>query len=192
MQKYNELNLPPSFHKNAELFAQTLLSYNKTHNITGAKDIKSAYENIYDSVYPIKFFKKTPKSAIDIGSGAGFPALVLSFAMPECHFTLYEPIAKKSAFLHMVKSKMSLENVEIKTKRVEQDEPKVVELITSRAVGDVSLLMKLSKGFYDKSSVMILYKGQRAMNEVLTFKNAQIFTREQRRYVIFEGMEDVF
>jgi 16S rRNA (guanine527-N7)-methyltransferase len=185
------VNLPSSFDKNIDTFASFLLSYNKTHNITGAKERGSVHENVYDSIYPLQFLQTSPKSAIDIGSGAGFPALILALAMPECDFTLYEPIAKKSSFLHMIKSEMSLSNVQIRTKRVEQDTPKVVELITSRAVGDTSLMIKLSKGFYDKNTVMILYKGSRAQEESRTLKNVSLFSREQRKYLFIKDLEDV-
>ncbi|MDR2100790.1 MAG: 16S rRNA (guanine(527)-N(7))-methyltransferase RsmG [Campylobacteraceae bacterium] len=191
MQKYEiaGFTLPDFFEQGAEQFTKILLFYNKTHNITGAKDSQSIRENIYDSIYPLQFLKNNPKSAIDIGSGGGFPAVILALAMPSCHFALYEPLAKKSAFLHLLKSELNLSNIDVKTKRVEEDTPKPVELITSRAVCETALLIKLSKGFYDKNTIMLLYKGQRANEEILNLNNAQIFTRQKRKYIFIKGLD---
>ncbi|MDR0407494.1 MAG: 16S rRNA (guanine(527)-N(7))-methyltransferase RsmG [Campylobacteraceae bacterium] len=169
-------------------FTKTLLMYNKTHNITGSKDENSIQENMYDSVYPLQFLSHIPKTAVDIGSGAGFPAIALAFAIPSCHFTLYEPIAKKSAFLHLIKSELSIRNIDIKTARIEKEKPKIVDFITSRAVCSTALLMKLSKGFYDKNTIMLFYKGQKANEEIADLQNAQIFTRGLRKYILIKGL----
>jgi 16S rRNA (guanine527-N7)-methyltransferase len=189
--KINGFWLPNSFERSMEKFTQILLLYNKTHNITGAKNRADIQENIYDSIYPLQFLENKPKSAVDIGSGGGFPAVILALAMPSCHFTLYEPIAKKSAFLHLIKSELNISNMDIQTKRIEKDTPKIVDLITSRAVCDTALLIKLSKGFYDKNTIMLFYKGQRAEEEILSLKNARIFTREKRKYVLIKGIDNV-
>jgi 16S rRNA (guanine527-N7)-methyltransferase len=165
-----------------------LLSYNKTHNITGARDKAQIFENIEDSLFPLRFLPSLPTSAIDIGSGAGFPAIPLAMALPECSFILYEPKPKKSAFLHMAKCELKLSNVEIKSKRIEEDEPLVVDMITSRAVGKVKFLIQLSKGFYDKNTLMLLYKGERAKDETAGL-NAEIFSRKKRQYVLLRGLD---
>jgi 16S rRNA (guanine527-N7)-methyltransferase len=193
MRKYETVNfsLPRFFEQNAEKFTAALLLYNKTHNITGAKNSATIHDNIYDSIYPLQFLKVKPKNAIDIGSGGGFPAVILALAMPYCRFALYEPIAKKSAFLHLIKSELDISNIEIKTKRVEEDTPQIVDLITSRAVCDTKLLIKLSKGFYDKNTIMLFYKGQRADDEISDLENAQIFVREKRKYIFIKGLEGV-
>ncbi|MDR0762190.1 MAG: 16S rRNA (guanine(527)-N(7))-methyltransferase RsmG [Campylobacteraceae bacterium] len=185
----NGFSLPNCFEQSAQSFAKTLLLYNKTHNITGAKNMADIQENIYDSIYPLQFLESNPKNAIDIGSGGGFPAVILALAVPSCHFTLYEPIAKKSAFLHLIKSELNISNMDVKTKRIEEDEPKSVDLITSRAVCDTGLLIKLSKGFYDKNTIMLLYKGQRAGEEILNLKNVQIFARQKRKYILIKGLD---
>ncbi|MDR1285676.1 MAG: 16S rRNA (guanine(527)-N(7))-methyltransferase RsmG [Campylobacteraceae bacterium] len=189
-QKYKLINFsfPNFFEQSVEDFTKMLLLYNKTHNITGSKNATDIQENIYDSVYPLQFLNNEFKNATDIGSGAGFPAVVLALAMPYCHFTLYEPIAKKSAFLHLIKSELDISNIDIKTSRIEKGKPKIVDLITSRAVCGTDLLIKLSKGFYDKNTIMLFYKGQKANEEIANLKNAQIFTRGLRRYILIKGL----
>jgi 16S rRNA (guanine527-N7)-methyltransferase len=175
------------FRQKCDIFCELLLLYNKTHNISGARDRASVFENIEDSLFPLRFLPFSPLSAVDIGSGAGFPAIPLAMALPECRFTLYEPKPKKSAFLYMAKSELSLANVEIKTKRIEKDSPRVVDMITSRAVGEAKFLIQLSKGFYDNNTMMLLYKGERAQSEVAGL-NAQIFSHGKRQYVLLRGL----
>ena len=106
-EKYYKL--PSGFDENCEKFSEIILKYNKIHNITGAKTKQKIFENIEDSLYPITFLEtKKIKKAIDVGSGAGFPGLVLAMAMQNTSFTLFEPIAKKSSFLHLVKTTLGL------------------------------------------------------------------------------------
>jgi 16S rRNA (guanine527-N7)-methyltransferase len=181
------LGLDEAYEAKADEFAKALLAYNRIHNISGARDVKSVWENIYDSVYALKFLPRPPKSAIDIGSGAGFPGILLALALPECHFELYEPIAKKSAFLHLIKAQLGLSNVSVKTERVESERGAPVDLIVSRAVTDTRALIALAKGFCDEKSVMILYKGSRAHDESAGVANARIHTRGTRQYIVIEG-----
>lgn len=172
-----------------ETFCNLLLYFNKTHNISGNKSKKDVMENIYDSIYPIRFLKTPIKNAIDIGSGAGFPAIVLALALRDTDFKLFEPIAKKSAFLHFVKSELGLKNIIIETKRVEAATKGVVELITSRAVTNTKALVALSNGFYDENTTFLLYKGTKAKEETKEFNNVKIYKREAREYAFLKGIK---
>ena len=80
--------LPQEFDGKISLYIKTLLTYNKTHNICGARVEKEALENIYDSIFALNFLDFEPKNAIDIGSGAGFPAIALAIALQNCNFSL--------------------------------------------------------------------------------------------------------
>ena len=177
--------------KKVDIFAKLLLEYNKIHNISGVKNLKDAKENVYDSVYPLKYLTSYPKTAIDIGSGAGFPAIALALFLEKCEFTLFEPIAKKSAFLHLIKNELTLSHVNIQTNRIEKSNKQVVDLITSRAVGDTNMLIELSNGFYDKDTTFLLYKGEKVEREIFGLENVKIFEREKRKYLFIKGIENV-
>jgi len=64
-----------------ERFASLLNEWNQIHNLTGAKTVDAIYVNIVDSLYPLTFIEK-PKTLLDVGTGAGFPGLVLAIALP--------------------------------------------------------------------------------------------------------------
>lgn len=177
------------FYKKCEKYADILLKYNKTHNITGAKTKKDVYENIYDSIYPINLFEKA-KNAVDIGTGAGFPGLILAMAKPDCEFTLFEPITKKSSFLYLAKGQLGLKNVKIQNRRIEEGASFKADVITSRAVMETKLLMKLCSNFIKKDSIVILYKGENVKNEISENLNYEILERGKRRYLILRNMND--
>ncbi len=188
--KKEQIHLNEDFYQKCEIFTKTLLNYTKTHNITKLRDEKSIEEAILDSIYPIKFLPFF-KNALDIGTGAGFPGLILSFAFSKSRFFLIEPITKRSAFLHLVKSKCNLENVTIINKRVEEIEPFKVDMITSRAVTDTKMLLSLGKKFAHKNTLHLFYKGEESIKEIpKNIKDYQIYKRDKRRYLIIKENDD--
>lgn len=183
-------NLPENFWPKVEIFIELLLKYNKIHNITGAKNKEAAMKNVEDSIYPLNFLHvETIHKAIDIGTGAGFPGLLLALAMPETHFVLFEPIAKKSAFLHLAKSTLELKNVEVSTNRVEKVTPFKVDLISSRAVTNTKMLITLCKGFIVPQTLLLFYKGELVQGEIEGLKNCEIHQKGKRNYLIMKDID---
>lgn len=185
----NNYSLPEGFDENCEIFINLVLKYNKVHNLTGAKTKDSVIDNIEDSLFPITFLPlENIKSAIDIGTGAGFPGLILAMALPNIHFTLFEPIAKKSSFLHLMKTTLKLNNVTVSTKRVEQAEAFDADLITSRAVTNTDMLIKLCKDYITTSSMLLFYKGERVDEEITNLTNYKIYNKEKRNYLLIKDI----
>jgi len=186
----NDTSLPDDFSKNCEIFCELVLKYNKVHNITGAKNKKAVMENIEDSIYPIHFLPlREIKTAIDIGTGAGFPGLILAMALPIVNFTLFEPIAKKSSFLHLIKTTLALKNVTISTKRVEQAESFSVDLISSRAVTNTDMLIHICKSYISPTTMLLFYKGQRVEEEIINLQNYKIYKKDKRNYLLIKEVD---
>ena len=173
-----------------DIFIEKLLKWNKIHNLTGATTKEEILENIKDSIYPIRFLPPI-KNCLDIGSGAGFPGLILAIFMQKSKFVLVEPRVKRAAFLNYIVSTLDLKNVVVKNIRVEEIEPKKFELITSRAVAKTSSLLKLSKPFTTKDTILLLYKGEEVEKEIKDIKNLkyEIIKREKRRYLLIKGFK---
>jgi 16S rRNA (guanine527-N7)-methyltransferase len=183
-------NLEKDFEKRCALFIELILKYNKTHNITGAKDSTTIIENIEDSIYPITFLSlEKIKTAIDVGSGAGFPGLLLAMAMPKTHFTLFEPIKKKSAFLHLAKSTLGLKNVTVCSQRVEEHEAFEADLICSRAVTNTNMLITLCKKYISSATQLLFYKGENVANEIEDITNFKIYKRDKRNYLLIKEIK---
>lgn len=169
-----------------QIFSDELLKWNRIHKLTNYKNQKEIFEQIEDSIYPIKYFDDV-KSIMDIGTGAGFPGLLLGFALPRVKVYLVEPLQKRFSFLNYMKTMTQSYNIEIIPKRVEDIEAFDVDLITSRAVSDTKLLIELSKKFISKKTQFLLYKGENAKNEIDGL-NAKIYPHGQRNYIIIKDI----
>ena len=150
-----------------ERYTEILLEWNKIHNLSGAKDTKRVYENIVDSLYPLLFIDM-PKRLLDVGTGAGFPGLILAIAMPQTDVTLAEPLKKRVAFLRFVVASIELENVSIEPRKVQELKCDSFDMITSRAVSDTKLLLELTNGLKGEQTQYLLYKGSKLYDELET------------------------
>ncbi len=168
-----------------EQFAQLLHEWNAIHNLTGAKSIDAIYHNIVDSLYPLNFIEK-PNTLLDVGTGAGFPGLVLAIALPDTAVVLAEPLKKRISFLKYAMIDLELDNVTPQGKRVEELEHKPFELITSRAVTNTKLLLSLTKNLSDEKSRYLFYKGERVFDEIREIENNMpydIIEKNRRNYL---------
>ena len=161
----DNITLPENFFYNIQKYKEHLFKWNKIHNLTGAKDEATLNSFIYDAVFPVSFLKHY-KNLLDIGTGAGFPGMILAIALPDTQVTLVEPLVKRASFLQFVKADLELDNVRVVKKRVEEMESEHFELVTSRAVTDTKMLLELSKNFRDKTSTLLFYKGEKVFDEV--------------------------
>jgi len=175
-----------------ERFAQLLHEWNSVHNLTGAKTIKAINKNIIDSLYPLTFIRK-PHTLLDVGTGAGFPGLVLAIALPECAVVLAEPLKKRMSFLKYAAMDLGLENVRVEAKRVEALKHAPFELITSRAVTDTKLLLELTDHLSDAASSYLFYKGERVFEEIKEMSHQftyDIVQKNRRNYLYMRKSEN--
>lgn len=101
-------------------YLNLLIEYNSHTNLTAIRDEKGIIEKHFlDSLLLQNLIKSGTKKAIDIGTGAGFPGMVLAIFNPEIAFTLMDSIGKKTKFLQQVKEKLNLNNVTVVTSRAE-------------------------------------------------------------------------
>ena len=167
-------------------FTNELLKWNKIHKFTNYTTKEEIFEQIEDSLYPLDRIKNK-KNALDIGTGAGFPGLILAIAMPNTKWNLAEPLKKRYSFLNYMKIILGLKNVTVIPKRIENSGLKQVELITTRAVMPTKKIIELSTPFLQKNGTILLYKGSNALNEIEDLK-ASIINRGNRNYVFIKDI----
>jgi len=172
-----------------ENFSSLLHEWNQIHNLTGAKTIDAIYVNIIDSLFPLTFIKK-PKTLLDVGTGAGFPGIILAMALPECEVVLAEPLKKRVSFLKYAAIDLELKNVRVEAKRVEFVEHEAFELISSRAVTNTKLLLDLTKEISNSNTEYLFYKGSRVFDEVADVQHQldyDIVQKNQRNYLYIKS-----
>ncbi len=173
-----------------EFYKKTLLEWNKTHNLSGAKNENELDSFIEDALYPLSFIAK-PKNLLDIGTGAGFPGLILAMALRDTSVTLVEPLAKRASFLTYIKSKLALDNVKVIRDRVQNVEPFEYDMITSRAVMSTKKLLEISKNHRSSATTLLFYKGERVYEEVDENIKHKIIKTKNRHYLLIGENLDV-
>ncbi|WP_257929799.1 16S rRNA m7G527 methyltransferase [Campylobacter lari] len=195
MKKYEEqLNFLQNFNKDdffkkIILYKNLLKKFNAVHNLTHLENID---DNIIDSIKILDYCDLTDKKKIvDIGSGAGFPAIFLACILQESEFFLFEPSAKKASFLRMVKTELNLKNINIIKEKIQNHQSFKADLITSRALMDIKPLIEISNGFYDENTLFLLYKGSEVYDELQELKDYKIFNRGFRNYCLLKIKEKI-
>jgi len=174
-----------------ENFASLLHEWNQIHNLTGAKSVDAIYTNIVDSLYPLTFIDG-PTSLLDVGTGAGFPGLVLAIALPDAEVVLSEPLKKRVSFLKYAAIDLELKNVKVEAKRVEKVEHEAFDLISSRAVTNTKLLLELTQDISNSETKYLFYKGSRVFDEIEDVQHQlsyDIVQKNQRNYLYIKGQK---
>ncbi len=129
-------------------YASFLLEYNKYTNLTAIKTRDEVYlKHFYDSITLVKIEKFENQKILDIGTGAGFPGIVLAVLFPNTKMFLLDSNHKKIDFLNLLVKRLNLENVTTIYDRAENYVKKHREefdIVTSRAVAELRILVELS------------------------------------------------
>jgi 16S rRNA (guanine527-N7)-methyltransferase len=187
--KQESIDLDDEIVAKLEHFAVLLHEWNGVHNLTGAKTVPAIYRNIVDSLYPLNFIGE-PGTLLDVGTGAGFPGLVLAIALPGTEVVLAEPLKKRVSFLKYAVMDLELENVHVEAKRVEAVEHEPFELISSRAVTNTRLLLELTEKLSDKETNYLFYKGERVFDEIEDVQHQltyDIVQKNRRNYLYIKS-----
>ncbi len=137
-----------------------LSRWNKVYNLTAIQDIKEMVtHHILDSLSIVEFLKEA-KEILDVGSGAGFPGMVLAIFFPDKQISLVDSVQKKTAFLSQVKTELHLRNVTVYTGRVEKLYlSKKFDAITCRAFSDLLQFVTLSGYLLEDGGCFYAMKG---------------------------------
>jgi len=182
------LEFENKFYRRCEQYISLLQQWGKVHNLTAELQSEKIDNNILDSIYPLKFLSNF-KSFADIGTGAGYPGMLLAIARPDVKAVLIEPRRKRVAFLNFVKNALELKNVEIICDRVENVKDRSFDLITSRAVTNTSLLMDLTKDITTSETEFLFYKGSMLESEMkdASINNYEIINVKDRNYLYIKN-----
>ena len=147
-------------------YADMLTDWNERHNLIARSTLPDLWRrHFWDSAQLAPLIPHTAKTLADLGSGAGFPGLVLAVLRPDLAVTLHEATTKKCAFLQAAAERMGL-HVTIENARMEDLPPRPFDVVTARACAPLPQLLEYAHRFMSPNSVCLFLKGQNVGSEL--------------------------
>lgn len=141
-------------------FADILTDWNARHNLVAKSTLPDLWSrHFWDSAQLAPLIPGAAHSLADLGSGAGFPGLVLAALRPDLAVTLHEATTKKCAFLQFAAERMGIP-VTVQNARLEDLPPSRFDVITARALAPLLQLLGYAQNFAGPNSVCLFLKGQ--------------------------------
>ena len=151
--------------KSLEKYEEILIYENKSLNLIGNSTVKEIWNRHFlDSIQVIDFIDKSQKSLVDIGSGAGFPGIILAIAAKDkkipLKITLVDKSPKKIIFLKKIIKELNL-NVQTLNKNILEDDVKFNDdIFVARAFKPLSEILKLIHNKAENWKKIFIYQGK--------------------------------
>ncbi len=150
-------------------------------NLISRNDLRDIWSrHIIDSAQIFGFCRPSEGLWADFGSGGGFPAIVLAIlsegAQTNTRFALIESDARKAVFLRTAAREIGLRNVEVLNKRIEELPPMNADVISARALANLTTLLEFSERHLADTGRAVFQKGETAQREVEVARNKWEFS----------------
>jgi len=151
-------------------YASLLEDWNARHNLVSRNSMAELWRrHFWDSAQIAGFIPLETRSLVDLGSGAGFPGLVLAEMLRETHgelrVVLIEATAKKCRFLTAVAEALGL-RIGVRHQRIEDAPVEPFDVITGRACAPLPQLLAYAQRFWGANTRALLHKGQNLASEL--------------------------
>ena len=172
------ISITPNMKQQLEEYANFLLEYNEHTNLTAIKTKKEVYlKHFYDSLTLKKIANLENGALLDVGTGAGFPGLVLAIIFPNLDVTLLDSNNKKITFLKECITRLQIKNAHTVYSRAE-DYTKIhresFDFVTSRAVAELRILLELNIPAVKVNGLFLAMKGNIETELQSSLKTMQI------------------
>jgi len=151
-------------------FVDILTDWNARHNLVSAQSLANVWSrHILDSAQLFDLIPGEAASLVDLGSGAGFPGLVLALLLqekrPTFRVVLYEATRKKCEFLEAAAARTGA-IVEVRHARIEEAKREPFDVVTARALAPLDKLLAYAHAFQGPNTVNLFLKGQSVGSEL--------------------------
>lgn len=147
-----------------EKYYEILITENEKYNLTAITKKEDVYlKHFYDSLTLTKIIDLNNQSLCDIGTGAGFPGIVLKIVYPNLKVTLLDATEKKCKFLQKIINSLNLKDIEVINERAEifsKVNREKYDIVTSRAVAPLKHLLEYSIPLVKINGYYIAMKGE--------------------------------
>ncbi|WP_342069421.1 16S rRNA (guanine(527)-N(7))-methyltransferase RsmG [Yoonia algicola] len=153
-----------------EAFAALVAKWTSKINLIARGTVDTIWDrHIVDSVQLYKFAPKTYEKWVDIGSGGGFPGIVMAILAkemnPQAQFVLIESDQRKATFLRTAARELGL-SVEVFARRIEEVPAQNADVVSARALTALSGLLPLTKQHLKSEGLGLFHKGRQSAQEV--------------------------
>ena len=174
-----------------ELYKKLLIEKNKVMNLTALTLEKDIYlKHFYDSLTLTKAIDLTPNlKVLDIGTGAGFPGIVLKIVFPSLKIVLVDALKKRVEFLNIVIKELNLKDIIAIHERAEiysHKEKENFDIVTSRAVAKINTLLELGAQLVKVNGYFTIMKGEVAEELESSKKAISILGFKQEEVISFK------
>ncbi|MGH6746139.1 MULTISPECIES: 16S rRNA (guanine(527)-N(7))-methyltransferase RsmG [unclassified Novosphingobium] len=151
-----------------ETLIAMLVEENRQQNLVSAASLEQVWlRHIVDSAQLLPYVSRETSSPwIDLGTGAGFPGLVIAALRPECEVVMVESRTRRVEWLDRARVAMGLDNARIAGQRLELVESFPASVISARAFAPLEKLLTISARFSTSDTVWLLPKGRSAKQEL--------------------------
>lgn len=170
-----DINITQVMLEQLDTYYKMLIEYNRHTNLTRITDEKEVYlKHFFDSLMLVKTINLDNQALLDVGTGAGFPGMVLKIVFPNLNVTLVDSLNKRIIFLNKVIEKLNLNNIRVIHARAEEyaiSNRENFDIVTSRAVAKLNILCELCMPMVKINGYFIPMKAE-AKEEIDLSKNA--------------------
>ncbi len=152
-------------------FREQLLKFNDSINLISPNTVKTVDSvHIADSILASSFIieRLGDRVTYDLGSGNGFPGIIMGIIAAEKKFVLVDRDVKKIEFLKHIVNELKLSNVSCEIKNIGQDKSLKFEQAVSRAMAPMGRVLKAAKDCFEKGGVVFLMKTPKWESELAT------------------------
>ncbi len=163
-----EFNLTDTKIEQLNKLRKVCLEYNKHTNLTSITDEEEFnYKHILDSISIIKFYELNNSKILDVGSGGGFPGLVLAIVLEDSEIVMLDSNNKKTKYIDHAIKELGLTNASTINARVEEvDLKEKFDFTISRAVAALNILLEITANTIKINGKGIYYKGSNLQDEL--------------------------
>jgi len=150
-----------------------LEDWNARHNLVSPVSLADVWNrHVWDSAQLARYIPDSARTLADLGSGAGFPGIVLAELLRgRVQVTLFEATTKKCHFLEAVRDRLSLD-IRVRNERMETAPRQIFDVATARACAPLDKLLGYAQNFLGPESMCLFLKGQNVGAELTQARNS--------------------
>jgi len=153
-------------------FRELLIDQGVLRGLIGPRETSRLWErHLLNSAVAAPFLRDAGE-VVDLGSGAGLPGIVVAAMLPATHFTLLEPMERRTDWLHEVVDRLGLTNVDVRRGRAQEALDLQADVVVTRAVASMEKLYAWAAPLIAPGGALVALKGAKAEEELRAGRRA--------------------